>query len=102
MQQLLDLATAFTALVVVDGPGCFVNSGAGDPWLWCTALVTTRTLRKLPHVNATCPSSYVPKYYLRNQVKHYTQFTLTNKLTFTRLYHFKNPRNKQTNLTLYN
>ena len=33
MQQLLVVATAFTALVVVDGPGCFDVNGAGDPQL---------------------------------------------------------------------
>ena len=32
MQQLLDVATAFTALVVVEDPGCFNVNGVGDPW----------------------------------------------------------------------
>ena len=31
MQQLLGVATALTALVVVDDPGCFDVNGAGDP-----------------------------------------------------------------------
>ena len=34
MQQLLIVATALSALVVVvDGPGCFDVNGAGDPQL---------------------------------------------------------------------
>ena len=78
MQQLLVAATASTALVVVDGPGCFDVNGVGDPQLDALHLWISHSspaASRQGDVSLTC------KYYLRSQAKHTTQFTLTNTRT---------------------
>ena len=75
MQQLLNLATTSTALVIVDGPRCFDVNGAGDPQLVALHLWISHSLRAASRQGDV---SLTRKYYLQSQVKHTTQITLAN------------------------